>query len=67
VVKIEQLIEYTVLIKAGTPAATAVRNFPVKGFIKKGLNGRLVKYINKPIENVHLYVRVSAYIISIVN
>ena len=66
-VKIEQLIKYTVLIEAGTLTVTVIRNFPVKGFIKKGLNSRLVKHINKSMENVHLYVRVSTYIISTVS
>jgi len=61
----EQLIKYTVLIKANTLAAIAVRNFPVKGFIKKGLNNRLVEYVNKFIKNVHFYIGVSAYIVSI--
>jgi len=61
----EQLIKYTVLIKASTLAVTVVRNFLIKGFIKKGLNGRLVKYVNKFIKNVHLYVGVSVYIVSI--
>ena len=63
----EQLIEYTVLIEAGALAATAVRNFPAKGFIKKGLNGRLAEHVNKSVENVHLHVRVSACIASIVS
>ena len=66
-VRIEQLIEYTVLTEAGILAVTAVRNFLVKGFIKKGLNGRLVEYVNKFIENVHLYIGVSAYIVSTVS
>ena len=61
----EQFIKYTVLIKAGTLATIVIRNFPVKGFIKKGLNGKLVKHVNKSIKNVHLYVRVSAYTVSI--
>jgi len=63
----EQLIKYIVLIEAGVPAITVVRNFPVKGFIKKGLNGRLVEYVNKFIKNIHLYIRVSTYIASIVS
>jgi len=60
-------MEYTILTEASVLAAIAVRNFLAKGFIKKGLNGRLVEYVNKSMENVHLYVRVSAYIVSIVS
>jgi len=56
----EQLMEYTVLTEAGAPAATAARNFPAKGFIKKGLNGRLAEHVNEPMENVHLHAGVSA-------
>jgi len=67
VVKIEQLIKYTVLIEAGTLTVTVIRNFLIKGFIKKGLNSRLIKHINKFMENVHLYVKVSTYIISTVS
>ena len=66
-VRIEQLIKYTILIKTGILTTIAVRNFLIKGFIKKGLNSRLVKHVNKFIKNVHLYVRVSAYIVSIVS
>jgi len=64
---VEQLIKYTVLIEAGALAAIVVRNFLIKGFIKKGLNGRLVEYVNKFIKNVYLYIGVSAYIASIVS
>jgi len=63
----EQFIKYTVLTEANVLAAIAVRNFPVKGFIKKGLNSRLVEHVNKFMENIHLYVGVSAYIVSIVS
>ena len=66
-VKIEQLIEYTVLIEASVLATIVIRNFLVKGFIKKRLNGKLVKYINKFIKNVYLYIKVSTYIVSIVS
>ena len=45
----------------------AVRNFLTKGFIKKELNSRLVKHINKFIENIHHYIKVSVYITSIVS
>jgi len=63
----EQLIEHTILTKTNAPVTTAVRNFLAKGFIKKELNSRLVKHVNKPIKNVHLYVRVSTYIASTVS
>jgi len=63
----EQLMEYTVLTEASILAAIAVRNFLVKGFIKKGLNGRLAEHVNKFIENVYLHTGVSAYIVSIVS
>jgi len=63
----EQLIKHTVLIKASALAITVIRNFLIKGFIKKGLNGRLIKYVNKSIENIHLYIGVFTYIISIVS
>jgi len=62
---VKQLIKYNILTEANALAAIVVRNFLTKGFIKKGLNSRLVKHVNKFIKNVHLYVRVSAYIISI--
>jgi len=61
----EQLIKYTVLTETGTLTVIIVRNFLIKGFIKKGLNSRLVKHVNKFIKNVHLYIGVSAYITSI--
>jgi len=67
VVRIKQLIKYTVLIEAGIPATTVVRNFLVKGFIKKRLNSRLVKYVNKFIKNVHLHTGVSTHIASTVS
>jgi len=67
VVRIEQLIEYTVFTEAGALAATVVRNFLAKGFIKKGLNSKLVEHINEFIENVHLYTGVSVSIVSTVN
>ena len=44
-----------------------IRNFLIKGFIKKELNGKLAEYINKSIKNVYLYIRVSVYIVSIVS
>jgi len=56
-----------VLTEAGILAVTAVKNFLVKSFIKKGLNGKLVKHVNKSVENVYLYIRVFTYIVSIVS
>jgi len=61
----EQLIKHTILTEASVLTTTVVKNFLIKGFIKKRLNNRLVKHINKSIENVHLYIRVSAYIANI--
>ena len=66
-VRIEQLIKHTVFIKAGVLAAMVVRNFLVKGFIKKGLNGRLTEHVNKFIKNIHLYIGVFTYITYIVS
>jgi len=60
-------MEYTILTEAGVPAVTAVRNFPAKGFIKKGLNGRLAEHVNKSMENIYLYTGVSAHIVSTVS
>lgn len=58
IVRIEQACKkHGTLTEAGTLAATVVRNLPVKGFTKKGLNGRLAKHINNFIkrERIPLY------------